>query len=185
MTQGRGTSDGPVATQRNAAAGKPEVWRVSDLQRRYRSVLDEAKSAAQLISDTDGTLLVIEPKSESDFNRAFVSHLADVAQFQAARHANSDETDASWANQTPYPFVAALDADEVAEFAKELVAFGIDAAQRQSLRYFEGAIAAWRSTAEVYQDPEQLEALLSVDEDDIAELFPPAEMTTEVGSESV
>jgi hypothetical protein len=47
------------------------------------------------------------------------------------------------------------------------------------------AIAAWRSTAGVYRDPEQLEALLSADEDDIAELFPPAEMTTEVGAESV
>jgi hypothetical protein len=174
-----------VATRRNAGPKKREVWRASDLQRRYRFVLDEAKSAAQLISDTDGTMLVIEPKSESDFNRGFVSHLADVAQFQAARHANSDETVSSWANQTPYPFVAALDADEVAEFAKELVAFGIDAAQRQSLTYFEGAIAAWRSTAEVYQDPEQLEALMSVDEDDNAQLFPPAEMTSVVGAVSV
>lgn len=140
--------------------------------------------AAQFIFDTDGTMLVIEPKSEADFNRGLVSHLADVAQFQAARHANGDDTVASWAKQTPYPFVAALDAEEVAEFARELVAFSIDAAQRQSLRYFEGAVAAWQSTAEVYQDPEQLEALLSADEDDIAELFPPAEIT-EVGAEPV
>lgn len=173
------------ATTRKKRKEKRDAWRVSDLQRSYRSVLDQAKAAPQMIIDTDGVMLIIEPKGEADFNRLLVSHLSDIAQFQAARHANDDETVSAWANQTPYPFVAALDADEVAEFARELVAFSFDAAQRQSLRYLDGAIAAWRSTAEVYQDPEQLEALLSVDEDDIAELFPPAEIATEAGAESV
>jgi hypothetical protein len=185
MARGRGTTEHAATNRRQAQKPERDTWRVSELQRSYRSVLDEAKVRPQMIFDSDGTMLVIEPKGESDFNRLLVAHLADVAQFQAARHAKGDKTVADWANQTPYPFVAALEADEVAEFAKELIAFGIDAAQRQSLRYFEGNIAAWRSTAEVYEDPEQLEALLTPDEDDIVEILPPAEVTSEVGAEPV
>lgn len=120
--------------------------------------------------------MVIEPMAESDFAHELVKRLAEVAQFRAAYAAHAEVPASSWASETPYPWLAALDAEEVGEFAREMVGFALDAAQRGSLKFFEGNLAAWRSTAEVYESPEQLEALLSVvDEREIVELFPPSE----------
>lgn len=155
---------------------EPEAWRPAQLQRGYRRVLDRAKDRRQMILDTDGSMLVIEPKAQSDFAHELVKRLAEVAQFRAAYAAHAEVPASRWSGETPYPWLAAFDAGEVAEFARELVGFALDAAQRGSLEFFEGNLAAWRSTAEVYESPEQLEALLSgIDEGEIVELFPPSE----------
>jgi 23S rRNA G2069 N7-methylase RlmK/C1962 C5-methylase RlmI len=158
------------------AVQAPDAWRPSELQRGYRAVLDSAKDVPQLIFDTDGSILVIEPKEQADFAHAMVERLADVAQFRAAYTAHADEPAARWASETPYPFVAALDPGEVADFARELLGFALDAAQRHTLEFFEGNLRAWRSTAEVYESPDQLAALLApIDMSEVAEVFPPSQ----------
>lgn len=158
------------------AARAPDAWRPSELQRGYRAVLDSAKERPQLIADTDGSLLVIEPKLQADFAHALVDRLAEVAQFRAAYAAHVDESPAHWANETPYPWLAAFDSAEVADFARELLGFVLDAAQRQTLDFFEGNLRAWQSTAEVYESPDQLAALLEpIDMSEVAEVSPPSE----------
>jgi hypothetical protein len=154
----------------------PDAWRPSELQRGYRAVLDRAKDVPQLIFDTDGSMLVIEPKEQADFAHAVVDRLAEVAQFRAAYAAHVDDLPARWASETPYPWLAAFDSEEVADFARELLGFALDAAQRHTLEFFEGNLRAWRSTAEVYESPDQLAALLApIDISEVAEVFPPSE----------
>lgn len=171
MARGRGR--GPAGAE---AVQAPDVWRPSELQRGYRAVLDGAKERPQLIADTDGSLLVIEPKLQADFAHALVDRLAEVAQFRAAYTAHVEEPPARWAAETPYPWLAAFEPEEVADFARELLAFALDAAQRHTLEFFEGNLRAWRSTADIYESPDQLAALLEpFDMTEVAEVFPPSE----------
>lgn len=171
MARGRGRGRATAE-----AAQAPDAWRPSELQRGYRAVLDSAKERPQLIVDTDGSLLIIEPKIQADFAHALVDRLAEVAQFRAAYMAHVDELPASWASETPYPWIAAFDSEEVAGFANELLGFALDAAQRHSLEFFEGNLRAWQSTAEVYESPDQLAALLEpIEMSEVAEVSPPSE----------
>ncbi len=171
MARGRGR--GQITVE---AVQSPDTWRPSELQRGYRAVLDRAKERPQLIADTDGSLLVIEPKVEADFAHAMVDRLGEVAQFRAAYTAHVGEPPTRWAGETPYPWLAAFEPEEIADFARELLAFALDAAQRHTLEFFEGNLRAWRSTAQVYESPDQLKALLEpTDMTEVAEVFPPSE----------
>lgn len=129
-----------------------------------------------MIQDADGSLLVVETKEQADFEHELVRHLADAAQFEAAYVAHAQEEPSAWAAQTPYPWLASLDRDEVAEFARELLAYTLDAAQRETLESLEGNLRAWRSTAEVCEQPEVLAQLTApIDPSEIIEVFPPSE----------
>jgi hypothetical protein len=171
MARGQGAGAAREKAPRDGA-----VWRPSVLQRAYRKLLDRAKEEPQVIEDSDGSLLVVESKERSDFGRELAEELADVAQFQAAYSANAGKRTASWAAQTPYAWLAALDSDEVADFARELLSFGLDAARRGTLEHFRGNLRAWESTAGAYGSPDVLEALLEpIEIKAVTEVFPPSE----------
>lgn len=150
----------------------------SDLQRNYRAVLDGAKEQRQIVRDTDGSLLAIGPLEDVDFEHRLVGHQSDVAQFMAVRKANASRPLSEWAHQTPYPWIAPLSSEDLDEFQSELVRACFSAAHEGSVEHLEGALAAWKSTAEINADPEQLAALMAPDLD-IAEVFPPSEEQVE------
>ncbi len=167
----RGTGRKPRSGRRPDAP-----WRPRELQRDYRSMLDRAKDEPQAILDSDGSMLVVEPKERADFASGLVERLAELAQFQAAYGANGSTEPSAWVAQTPFPWLASFSRDEVDEFARELLAYTLDAAQRGTIESLEGNLRAWRSTAEVYERPEVLEQLTAaIDPAEIEEVSPPSE----------
>jgi hypothetical protein len=152
------------------------TWGPSSLQREYRKVLDLAKADAQVIIDSDGTSLVVELKSKAEFHTRLRDRMAQAGRFLAVYRANAERDPAGWANQTDFPYLAALDSDEVEEFSRELLAYTLDAAQRGTLENLEGNLRAWRSTAGIYESPEVLAQMTAdLDPADIIEVFPPSE----------
>jgi hypothetical protein len=151
-------------------------WRPRQLQRDYRTLLDEAKVEPQEILDTDGSMLVVAEKGLVDFEHELAQRLAVAAQFQAAYSAHRRDEPASWAAQTPFPWLGSLEREEVAEFAQELIAYTLDAAHRRTLENLEGNLRAWRSTADIYEQPEVIsEMMAAIDLDRLEEVFPPSE----------
>lgn len=173
----------PVARKRDrsgtaASPARPRgaPWRPTEIQRSYRDLLDSAKQEPQTIQDADGSLLVVETKEQADFEHRIARHLAEAAQFQAAYTAHAKQDPLSWAAETPYPWLAGLSREEIAEFARELLAYALDAAQRRTVESLEGNLKAWQSTAEVYEQPEVLAQLIApIDAAEIVEVFPPSE----------
>ena len=151
-------------------------WGPTEIQRDYRTLLDRAKDAPQEVLDSDGEVLVIQTKGVADFQRRLQAQVAETARFMAIFNEHRDMTPTEWAMQTAYPWVAAFSSDEVAEFARELVADTFDAAQRGTLEHLEGNLRAWASTAGVYGQPDAMRALLSqIDLDGIVAVLPPSE----------
>lgn len=134
----------------------------TDVQRRYREILDLARAdGSARIRDTDGTTLILAPAANVEFHQGLARHLVDYSRFQAAYAAHAGTPATTWAAGTPYPFVAALNVDEVTEFLRELIATLLSAAETQTLEAHEGNLAAWRSTAEIVADPAVLAAALA------------------------
>lgn len=164
----------PRARTRAGQAVAP--WRPRELQRDYRSLLDEAKREPQEILDTDGSMLVIAPKGRVDFEHELVQRLGVAARFQVSYAAHRDDEPASWAAQTPFPWLASLDVEEVHEFAQELIAYTLDAARRGTLENLEGNLHAWRSTADIYEQPDVLaDMMAAIDLETLEEVFPPSD----------
>ncbi len=151
-------------------------WGPTEIQRDYRTLLDRAKDAPQEVLDSDGELLIIQTKDVAEFRRQLQAQVAETARFLAIFNEHREVAPQEWAMQTAYPWLAALSRDDVAEFARELVADTFDAAQRGALEHLDGNLRAWASTAGVYEQPAAMRALLSpFDQERIVEVLPPSE----------
>jgi hypothetical protein len=173
------------ANDRSKAAGSGRrtarsTWGPTALQREYRTVLDSAKAQAQVIVDSDGTTLVVQLKDEADFHAGLAERVAQAGRFLAVHRANVGRDPREWAQQTDFPYLAAFDAEEAAEFSRELLAYTIDAAQRGTLENLEGNLRAWKSSADIYEDPQTLAELTAeLDTADLVEVHPPSERQAE------
>ncbi len=168
----------PPAVRRGRASGRSAAapWGPTEIQRDYRTLLDWAKDRPQEVLDSDGELLVIQDKGVADFQRRLREQMAEAGRFLAVFNEHRDVEPAGWAVQTAYPWLAAFSGEEVAEFARELVAHAFDAAQRGTLEQFEGNLRAWESTAGIYAQPDVMQALHApTDVAVLMEIFPPSE----------
>jgi hypothetical protein len=128
------------------------------------------------VLDSDGEMLVVQLKRKADFEHQLQEAVAELARFQAVYAQNRGRSAREWASQTAYPWLVSLDRDEVEEFARELLAYTLDAARRGTLENLRGNLRAWASTAEIYEDPELLAAMIKpIELADLQEVFPPSE----------
>ena len=148
------------------------VFRASEVQREYRALLDSAKEGPVQILDADGSVLGLDSWDEVQFHRLFREFAARIDQFRQVYLRHRDEPAAAWASMTPFPWADTLDQEEIAEFADEIQALLLEAANRGELHELDGAIHAWRSTANTYRAPEILAAMNEVGEPE--EVFAPA-----------
>lgn len=150
-------------------------FRGSDLQRRYRLVLDEARKSPVSLTDRDGYRLAVAGWDEMAFALTFMRILDAIAQFHAAWARHRDEQPSLWASMTPFPFLAAFDAEEVEEFAGELIPYLEESVRRRDLEGFVGNLRAWESSAETYGDQRMLAQMnMPLDPAKFVELSPPA-----------
>lgn len=176
MARAKNTSRSAASSRRGRRPPTGGVWKPAALQRDYRTVLDYAKKRPQVIFDTDGELLVVERKADADLRRDLQERFAQLARFRAALAANRGREPREWASQTDFSYLASFDAEEVEEFARELLVYTLDAAQRSTVENLDGNLRAWRSSASIYEDAATLAAMSAdVDPGEIAEVFPPTE----------
>lgn len=169
------TGEGPTAGAKTRHPLR-HPWRPTALQREYRALLDSAKLEPQDIIDSDGEMLVVQRKDVADFEAQLAERVRELARFQAVYAANRDKPASQWAAQTAFPYLAVFSPEEVAEFASELHAYTLAAAQRGELQELRGNLRAWESTAKVYEQPDVLAAITApIDYDKLEEVFSPTE----------
>lgn len=131
-------------------------FRGSDLQRRYRTVLDRARESPVSLVDSDGHRLAVADWDEVSFAWTFMRILDAIAQFHAVWARHRSEPPPEWAAMTPFPFLAAFDTEDVDEFAGELIPYLEESVRRRDLDGFLGNLRAWESSAETYDDEQML-----------------------------
>lgn len=98
-----------------------------------------------------------------------------IGYFLALHQQEEDNHDSSWLEATYYPFMAAFESEDIAEFAKELEELKQDFSEGEaSLEDYHNLIESWQLSAEALGDKERMAALTSgVNPADFAELERP------------
>ncbi len=150
-----------------------KVFRASDVQRRYRAVLDGAKKDGLVqILDSDGTVLAVERWEKAEFAGSLLEWARMAGQFREVFERHHEEPVADWAPLTPFPWIDSLHPDEVEEFVAELARATLLAAGRDDLSEVTGLVHAFKSTADTYRAPDILAAML--EEGEPEEVFAPS-----------
>lgn len=158
------------------------IYRASALQRDYRRVLDAAHEAPVPILDRD-EILAVDRWSSLAYGRGVVEALEEIGQFQAAWALHREDEPSRWVASTPFPWLASLTRDEVAEFAAELLPYLLESVRRKDLTVFAGNLRAWESTAETYEDDDMLAATTAaLDELELVQVAPPSEAQVEAAA---
>lgn len=80
---------------------------------------------------------------------------------------------------TPFPFVSALDTEDVREFHSDLLSSLMQASSMGTLDPYIGTLRAWKSTVEIMSNPEVFAKMTAeFSHDDLVELQPPIEAET-------
>lgn len=98
-----------------------------------------------------------------------------IGYFLALAAQEEENPDNSWLQATYYPFMAAFESEDIAEFAKELEEIEQALSEgKASLGDYDRLVDAWQCSAEALEDPERMEALCAgINPDDLAELERP------------
>jgi len=91
----------------------------SDLQRRYRTILDEARAGEARVRDLDGTTLLLIPEAEVRALRRVNGAAANLAHDRAGRRAPGDPN-AGGARVWRVELLRVFDADDLLEFTREI-----------------------------------------------------------------
>jgi hypothetical protein len=150
-----------------------KIFRASDVQRRYRAVLDSAKESGRAqILDSDGTVLAVLPWEKAEFADSLLEWARVAGQLREVHERYRSEPVADWAELTPFPWIDSLHPDEVEELVNELSRLTLLAAGREDLTEVVGLVRAFKSTADTYRVPGILEAML--EEGEPEEVFAPS-----------
>lgn len=124
----------------------------SDLQRRYRVILDEAKVGQARLRDLDGTNILVLPEHEVEVLRrigAAAANLAAVerlAGFPVSRKPDLvDYGEWSW--------LRVFETEDLSDFLRDIREAIIVAVRERSTTLLDEQLRAWRVTAEQAEDP--------------------------------
>ena len=124
----------------------------TDLQRRYRAILDEARHGEARVRDSDGTNILLLPEESVQTLRRVNAAAANLAVVEgvleiivARRPAVSEYGDWSW--------LRAFDAEDLREFIRDIREAIVVGVHEGSTVLLEGQLRAWRTTAEQAGDP--------------------------------
>lgn len=150
-----------------------KVFRASDVQRRYRAVLDGAKEDGLVqILDADGTVLAVELWKDAEFAGSLLEWARTAGQFREVFERHHEEPVGDWASLSPFPWIDSLHPGEVEELVDELARTTLLAAGRGDLSEVIGLVRAFKATADTYRAPDVLAAML--EEGEPEEAFAPS-----------
>lgn len=124
----------------------------TDLQRRYRTILDEAKAGEARVRDADGTSILILPEADVQALRQVNAAAASLAAVEAVvdgaaarRPGLSEYGEWTW--------LRVFDVDDLREFVRDIRESIIVGAREGSTDPLDEQLRAWRLTAQQAQDP--------------------------------
>jgi hypothetical protein len=149
----------------------------TDLQRRYRLILDEAKSGEARVRDLDGTSVMLLPEAEVQTLRqvnAAAANLAAVERVLEDLALESDDYRPDLLQFGDWTWLRVFDRDDLHEFARDVREAIIIAVRERSTTVLDEQLHAWRVTAQQAEDP-VLRAVLQAgpSEDDFVEVHRP------------
>jgi len=153
----------------------------TDLQRRYRVILDQAKSGEARVRDLDGTSVLLLPEAEVELLRQVNAAAANLAAVERVLERMEGEERIAGTSSQPdllqygdWTWLRVFDRDDVRAFARDVREAVIVAVRERSTALLDEELRAWRVTAEQAEDP-LLRAVLHAgpSEDDFIEVRRP------------
>ncbi len=126
------------------------IYQPSDLNRRYRRVLQDARASVARIRDNDGTALVVVPERRFEALRSVADAAANLAGLARALREGRKPAVADLGTWT---WLRAFDADDLATFVAEVQEALVLASREESAGPLDETLRAWRITAEQAHDP--------------------------------
>ncbi|MBI2939496.1 MAG: hypothetical protein HYY04_03590 [Chloroflexi bacterium] len=124
----------------------------TDLQRRYRQILDEAREDEARVRDHDGTNLLILPEERVRVLRRLSRATASLLVLERAL-SNSGRRPLELTDYGEWTWLRALDRKDLHEFVHEVRDAVIIGVMEQSSRLLDEQLRAWRTTAQEAEDP--------------------------------
>lgn len=124
----------------------------SDLQRRYRAILDEAKAGQARLRDLDGTNILMLPEHEVEVLRrigAAAANLAAVERLAEAVHRRDPDV----AEYGEWSWLRVFEAEDLRNFIRDVREAIIVGVREESTALLDEQLRAWRVTAEQAEDP--------------------------------
>lgn len=133
------------------------TYQVTDLARRYREVLDEAREHDVFVRDKDGATLIVTMAEEVSKNRELVSISSDLLRlFRAVDTSRSDDV----ANSGQFAWLSILPEANRKMFVNEIMPPMLVALSGGPLRPLLDLIGDWKATADVWADVNLREELM-------------------------
>jgi hypothetical protein len=133
------------------------TYQVTDLARRYREVLDEAREHDVIVRDKDGATLIVTMAEEVSKNRELVSISSDLLRlFRAVDTSRSDDV----ANSGQFAWLSILPEANRKMFVNEIMPPMLVALSGGPLRPLLDLIGDWKATADVWADVSLREELM-------------------------
>lgn len=135
------------------------IFAVSDLQQRYREVLDDARAGLARIRDSDGESLVVLKEARLRALDGIAAAAANLAQIESALASKPgqplDPLDCG-----DWTWLRSLDAEDLAQFLGDVRRAIVIAWHEGSTVLLDEELRAWRITAEELDDPLRRSILL-------------------------
>lgn len=159
--------------------GAAATYLPTDLQRRYRAVLDEAKTGEARVRDLDGTNVLLLPEAAVEALRRVGSAAANLAAVERVLEVRDDRAP-SLAEYSDWTWLRVFDSDDLREFIRDIREAIIVAVREGSTELLDEQLRAWRTTAEQADDP-VFRAILKTgaSKDDFVEVSRPRRHTAE------
>lgn len=123
----------------------------TDLQRRYRTVLDAARAGQARVRDQDGTNLLVLPEQRVEALRQLVHAAANLALVERVLENGGTPLDAHLLGD--WTWLRVFDGEDLREFVadlREAIAVG---AGEESSEVLDAQLHAWRVSARQLEDP--------------------------------
>jgi hypothetical protein len=124
----------------------------TDLQRHYRSILDEAKVGEARVRDSDGTSILLIPEAQVHALRQVSAAAANLAAVETVAEAMASRCP-GLTEYGEWSWLRVFDADDLREFIRDIREAIVVAAREGSSALLEEQLRAWHVTAQQATDP--------------------------------
>jgi hypothetical protein len=124
----------------------------TDLQRRYRAILDEARAGEARVRDSDGTNILLLPEAKVQVLRQVGAAAANLAAIESLLEV-VDTRSPTIAEYGDWSWLRVFDAEDLREFIRDIREAVVVGVREGSTALLDEQLRAWRVTAEQADDP--------------------------------
>ncbi len=128
------------------------AFQATDLQRKHREVIDQARNSGALIRDKDGLVLLLQPAGDIERDRYVSDLMADVIRMTAALRNHPDQRSPEQYGGLAWAF--ALSNESQSEFVQNLSDQLLISQHSGYVETLEDLLGDWKATAQSWSDVE-------------------------------